>query len=233
MKKQIGIAVGGLGVLALIWVLSWSKYKEEFESPQSIEKAEEAGDQKSIRKTYRSKRFPAAKINVKKPVSKINFEQPLMMKILKPKGRSGIDLHPASTINSNNSTYAVTTNLRVVSNSKRHRYEDSQIVEEKYGKLFVKEIREEGDAIVLQNSKTRQLAIMTGVFKIKLHDHDNWSDLQSEYNLELEGNFPGIRLSLLKTELVSKAPEILELLIKDPRVQRVQLEILENPPIIK
>lgn len=232
MRKRIAIAVGGLGILILVWILSWNKYQDEIGSPQLIENKEEESE-KTISKPYRSKRFPAAKIKINRPVKKIDFDSILIMRDLKPASKTGINLHPSTSINSARSSYAVTTNIRVVPKSERHRYDDSQIVDQKYGKIFVKEVRGVSDSIVLQNSKTRQLAIMTGVFKIKLHDHNNWSALQSDYDLLLEGNFPGIRLSLQKTEDVSNAPAILEQLIKDPRVERAELEILENPPMIK
>ncbi len=234
MKKRIAIAVGGLGVLTSIWVLSWNKYQEDVTSPSVIEKEDEEIE-KSSRKPYRSKRFPAAKVKVKvnKGFKKLHFDTPLVMKELKPRANSGVIIHPTSSINSGSNSYGVVSNIKVVPVSESHRFDDSQIVDKKFGKIFVKEEPEKGDALVLHNSKTRQLAILTGVFKVKLHDHDSWRGLQSEYGLTLEGNFPGIRLSLLKTDDTQKAPLILEVLKDDPRVERVELEILENPPVTK
>ncbi|MFT6071274.1 MAG: hypothetical protein ACJAT2_000456 [Bacteriovoracaceae bacterium] len=232
MKKRIAIAVGGLGILTSVWILSWSRYQDDISSP-SVKEEEEKKSEKITPRRYRSKRVPATKIKVNKAFKKIHFESPLVMKDLKPKAKAGVIIHPTENITSGNFTYGVASNIKVVPISEGHLFDDSQIVDKKFGKLFVKEQREKGDALILHNSKTRQLAIMTGVFKIKLHDFDNWSSLQSEYNLILEGNFPGIRLSLLKTEDTSKAPMLLEQLKEDPRIERVELEILENPPVIK
>ena len=231
MKKRIIIAVGGLGVLASIWILSLNKYQGEVEGTKNQKEAED--EEKSSRKPYRSKRFPAAKIKINRPVKKIEYDTPLVMKDLKPKGIKDVFIDDSLVINLGRSSYGITKNIKVVPVSERHHYEASQIVDQKYGKIFVKEPRSEGDALVLINSKTKQLAIMTGVFKIKLHDHSRWSELQSEFSLELEGNFPGIRLSLLKITKIDEAPELLERLKKDPRIERVDLEILENAPVIK
>ncbi len=227
MKKRVLILVGSLGVLALVWTLTWDKYQESL----LIEEGASESEKKSSSRPPVFKRLPA-----QKPLPIL--EKPKAMKtsffLERVVDRKPTNFRPSKhkIIESGNQKFNIVEDLIAVKASHRNRYSSDEIVEEKFSFLLVKKNgSEDSENLVVQNSRTKRLAILTGVFKIKLFNHEDWSKISEKYSLIEQANFPGIRLTLLKTNDLNKLESILSQLNKDSMVERAELEILENPPV--
>lgn len=227
------IIVGGLTLLAVTWVVSWDKYQEAKEAPGTSSDSEKKKSSKPIR----FKRLPAngdkGQAPVQRPPIQSNFRPPIMLENISKRKPASFRPSESNLISTGNSTYSLVNNLKVVDVSERDNYSPEDIVQEKFNKLLVKS--ESGGSLgrAVLNQRTNQLGILTGVLKIKLHEHGQWVGLSEKFNLEEEAQFPGIRLSLLKTTDLDNIDSIYGQLKADPLVERVELEILVNPPRTK
>lgn len=223
MKRRILITVGSLGLLAGLWMLTWNQYQES----KSVPSKEEQG--KTTERPFRHKRLPAngqLPSPIKKDLVHIKKSQIAVT--------NDLAISKKSIFTQGQSKFALVNNLSVVSNSERSSYSKEEIISEKFNKLIVTKAPEASDSgRVVHNQRTKRLAILTGVLKIKLNNHSQWSDIQEEFDLSLEGNFPGIRLTLLKTTDIDNIEAMLKSLSSDSRVERVELEILESPIQVK
>tara|TARA_Y100000590_G_scaffold263893_1_gene296275 strand:+ start:120423 stop:121100 length:678 start_codon:yes stop_codon:yes gene_type:complete len=221
------ILVGSLGVLTLVWTLTWDKYQESFDADEGSINSEK----KSSTKPPVYKRLPAEKEGQKVESSE-DFKTSLLFKRLEERKPSSFKPSKIRVFKSGNQNFNLVEDLVAVKESERHNFREEDIVEKKFGHLIVKKASDsEAKNLIVQNARTKRLGILTGVFKIKLYDHKSWSEVQESYSLEEEANFPGIRLTLLKTNDLEKIESILAQISGDSRVERVELEILESPPV--
>lgn len=225
MNRRILIILGSLVVLASAWIVTWDKYQDSITTPEEKRKGTKS------EKAIKYKRFPATQKKITKVITRSN-------NIPKSTGVIAADAekYKVSTtkfFRAGQSDYVLVENLKVLDLSHRAAIDKNDIVAEKFKKILVKAESVRDDFFesgrVLKNKRTKRLAIMTGVFKIKLINHESWSDLRDDYELTLEANFPGIRLSLLKTENLEQVGNLFNQISKDSRVERVELEILEAP----
>lgn len=225
MRRRILIIVGSLALLAVTWVVSWERYQKS----QNFEQTKKEDVQKRTEKPIKYSRLPATKKNLNS--YRRDGPVPLLLKEVAERNFKGFSVSKTKTFPTSKGSFSFVEDLKVVDATYRDQYKPEEIIEEKFNKLLVKGIpdRESGDRVV-QNNRTKRLGILTGVFKIKLVNHDKWTELKDEHNLSLEANFAGIRLSLLKTTQTDQVEAILSSLSSDPRVERVELEILEDPP---
>lgn len=226
MKRRIVITIGCLSILITFWFVSWNKYQETKPSPDKEEKG------KTTERPLRYKRFPANGDTSAKSAHSQDTSAYVLQKS-KSKGHQ-LDIESKVKFSQGQSEFLVVKNLYIAPISSRDSFEKSEIIEEKFKRLIVTRPSGSVDsALVVQNSRTKILGIVTGVFKIKLKDHSQWTEVQDEYEFKLEGNFPGIRLTLLKTSDFQNIHDQLESLSKDSRVERVELEVLENQVQVK
>jgi len=227
MKKRILILVGSLGVLSLVWALTWDKYQESFKAEENSINTEK----KSNSKPPVYKRLPAEKEAFEKD-SKEDFKTGLLLRRDLKRKPSSFKPSRQRVFKNGNQKFNIVEDLVAVKESEGHNYREEDIIEKKFSYLLVKKTNEnEGKNLIVQNARTKRLGILTGVFKIKLYEHRDWTDIQESYSLEEQANFPGIRLTLLKTNNLEKIESILTQISGDSRVERVELEVLESPPV--
>lgn len=228
MKSRVLFIVGLLAILVGIWWVSLERYNEE---QKGVEKNLEE-QKESSEKPYMHKRFPANGKIIKAPKSS-NLNPPQFVE-RKPAAFTKVNIIPSQVFKMGSKRFALVEGVNVVDSKERSSYEPENIIDEKFNKLLVKgPIHGDSQGLVVQNQRTKRLGIMTGVFKIKLKDFQNWSELKEENDLVLEGNFPGIRLSLLKTTNLDEIESLMTKFSGDQRIERVELEILESPAVSK
>lgn len=92
---------------------------------------------------------------------------------------------------------------------------------------------EDKEMAVLINQKNQQIALLLNRFNIRYYHHDDLQILQEVYQLELVYQRKEMRFASFVSKDTKSMMKNYYLLKEDPRVDSVELEIIENPSVPK
>ena len=195
---------------------------------QSIHLAAKKEVKKELQKLYGHKENVIEESDKKqrKPASIAPIKSLLVNKKFKPKLN---DFKFGDIIKNGKSRYKVLDHYKVVLKSQLDQVQYDRIVSNKFNFVIIEtDFEVPNNYKVLKNQETGQLAILTGIIKVKLSDIALMSQLESQFSLKISQEFSHINLVLYQSDNLQGIENTLEQIKLQTGVVRANLEILET-----
>lgn len=139
------------------------------------------------------------------------------------------DFNFGEIIKNGKSRYKVLDHYKVVLKSQLDQVHYDKIISNKFNYVIIEtDYDVPNNYRVLKNQETGQLAILTGIIKVKISNVGVMSQLESQFSLKVNEEFPHINLVLYQADNLQDIENTLKQIQLQTGVVRASLEILET-----